>query len=271
MKALFFFMFSFSVFAQDPVSYLKNFDAKVYSLKSKGVQDFTVDIESPNMTKQINDQQKFGKVEELYFRVYWTANPERFAIEVVGLPDGFREFKEELKISMMGIIENLIPQTFQQRFTGYKFLSGSKPKEFIAQDTTGLAPIPSLVIKFDEQDKLVEVIGQKPVGTMNVKPVYTKESFADGKWVLEEQTTTTSESGQTISIQKELDYGKANGIGVLTELTVSTEQKFDAANAKPIKFSETISFKNYKINEGVALKYFLGEGKVAPTVPAKKP
>lgn len=269
MKALLCFIFVISsAFAQDPAAYLKGFDGRIYSLKSKGVNNFIVDIESSKLTKQMNDQQMFGKVEELIFRVYWTSNPERLAIEVNGLPDGFREIKEELKLSILGQIDNLLPQPTAAKFAGYKFVQGSKPKEIQAQDTTGLAPIPSFTLKFDEQDKLTEVIGHKPIGTMNVKPVYSKESFADGKLVLMEQTSVTQENGQSITVRKELDYGKSQGIGVLTEVTVTTEQKSDTTNAKPTSVRETLEFKNYKINDGEALKYFLGDAKEA--APASK-
>lgn len=273
MKALLclLFVISSAAFAQDPATYLKNFDARIYSLKSKGVNNFIVDIESSKLTKQMNDQQLFGKVEELIFRVYWTANPERLAIEVNGLPDGFKEIKEELKLSILGIMDNLLPQTTAQRFAGYKFVAGSKPKEITAQDTTGVAPIPSFTLKFDDQDKLIEVVGNKPIGTMVVKPVYSKESFADGKLVLKEQTTVSQENGQSLTVRKELDYGKEQGIGVLTEVTVTTEQKAESSNAKPTSAKETLEFKNYKINDGEALKYFLGEAKeAAPQKPKKK-
>jgi hypothetical protein len=222
-----------------------------------------VDIENKNLTKQIDDQQRFGKVKELFFRVYWTANPERIAIEVMGLPDGFKELKEELKITMMGILDNLIPQTFEQRFAGYKFISGAKPREIIASDTTGMAPIPSFLLKFDEQDRLVDVLGQKLVGTMDVRPVYAKEPFAEGRWVLVEQKMTSSENGQSMTVSKKLEYGKTSGIGVLTYLKVTTEQQANSPKSKPIKSADSFTFKNYKINEGVALKYFLGEGKTS--------
>lgn len=260
MKALICLLFIVSsAFAQDPSAYLKNFDAKIYSLKNKGVKDFVVDIESSKLTKQMNDQQTFGKVNELIFRTYWTANPERLAIEVIGLPEGFKEIKEELKLSLLGMMDNLIPQTMAQRFSGYKISAGTKAKEFVAQDTSGIAPIPSYILKFDNQDRLVEVQGQRPVGTFIVKPVYEKESFADGKWVLKEQKTTTSENGQTLTISKELDYGTSQGISVLTEVEVTTEQKSISSDAKPISSTESLTFKNYKINDGEALKYFLGE------------
>lgn len=253
-----------SAFAQDPSTYLKTFDAKIYSLKTKGVKDFTVDIESSKLTKQLNDQQIFGKVEELVFRVYWTAIPERIAIEIIGLPDGFIEVKEQLKGTMIGMIENLIPPTMEQKFTGHKFSIGKTPKELVAKDSSGVAPIPAYVLKFDQQDILTDIEGKKPVGTFTVKTIYEKESFAEGKLVLKEQIMTTSENGQTLIAKKELSYGKTEGIPVLTEIETSTEQKSEDSNIKPALFNDTIEFKNYKINEGNALRYFLGEEKATP-------
>lgn len=257
-------LFSFQVWAQDPVAYLNNFDAKVYSLKNKGIKDFVVDIESSKLTKQMNDQMVFGKVNEVIFRTYWTANPERIAIEILGLPEGFREIKEELKVAILSQMDNLLPLTTVQRFAGYKFHTGASTKEIIAQDSTGIASIQSYMMKFDAQDKLVDVQGKKVVGSLSITPIYEKDSFADGKWVLKSLTTTSSENGQTAVVKKELDYSKSQGIGVLSEVTVTTEQNFPGS-PKPLITEESLEFKNYKINSGEALKYFLGESnKVAP-------
>ena len=254
-----FFLISGSVFAQDPNAYLKNFESKIYSLKSKGAKDFVVDIESSKITRQINEQQVFGKIENVIFRVYWTASPERMAIEIIGLPEGFKEVKEDLKASVLPLLEHLIPQTFAQKFNGYKFTQGPNQRELIAQDTSGIAPISSFSLKFDSADKLIEVVGNKAIGTLVVSPTYSKETFADGKWVLTEEITKSSESGHSLTVRKILNYGRANGVGVLEGLEITTDQKFQSPEAKPVKLTENISFKNYKINEGVALKYFLAE------------
>lgn len=255
-------------FAQDVASYLKNFDAKIYSLKSKGVKDFVVDIESSKLTRQMNDLQQFGKVEELIFRAYWTAEPERLAIEVIGLPDGFKEIKEELKLSILPMMDNLIPQTMPQRFAGHKFQNGANSREIIARDTSGMAQIPSYLIKFDEQDKVIEVIANKAVGTLEVRPLYEKSPFADGKWVLKQQTNHSTENGQSLVVTKSLDYEKIQGMGVLSEVQINSEYKL--IQGKSTKFSESITFKNYRINEGEGLKYFLGESKILPaSAPAR--
>lgn len=249
---------SWSAFAQDPVAYLNQFDQKVYSLKSKGTKDFVVDVESNKLTQQLNEQGIFGRVSKLVFRVYWTANPERLSIDIIGLPEGFREVKDEMKYSILSQLEMLLPQAIIKKFTGYKFSAGPGTKDVVAKDISGIASIPEFILKFDNQDKLQEIVGKKPVGSMNTAVVYERENFADGKYVLKSQTTTVNENGQTVSVSKELKYGNSNGIGVLSSVTTTTTTTVEGSKNKPFVLSETLTFDNYKINTGEALKFFLG-------------
>ena len=55
-------LISLNALAKDPLMYLTSFDSKIYSLKTKGIKEFVVDIENPKITKQINDQIIFGNV-----------------------------------------------------------------------------------------------------------------------------------------------------------------------------------------------------------------
>jgi hypothetical protein len=261
MKTLFMltFLFSLSAFSQDPNTYISAFDKKVYSLKTKGVQDFVVELESSKLTQQMNEQMIFGQVKELVFRVYWTANPERLAVEIIGLPEGFKEIKEELKLNVTSMLDNLIPLGVEKRFAGYQLSKGKKHGDFFAKDKTGVAPIPGYILRFDSQDKLSEIIGKKPVGIFHVKPNYIKEAFTDGKWALKSQVTTTSESGQSFISSKEIFYSTAQGIGVVSQVTIRNEQRWDDGKTKPVVVEESMNFKNYKINTGDGLKYFLGD------------
>lgn len=245
--------------AEEPAAYFSLFDNKVYSLKTKGVKDFVVDLSSSKLTGHINDQKTFGAVKKLIFRAYWTANPERLDIEVMGLPEGFHEVKAQLIASILPLMDSVLPMTIQQRFPGYKFTAGPKPKTFIATDTTGVAPVPSYVLNFDEQDKLATVIANRAIGTSETKFDYEKKGFTDGKWAFMKSTSTTSESGQTITSERELEYGTSQGIGVVTSVTLTTTQKFEKGDMKPVTQSDEIAFENYKINTGEGLKHFLSE------------
>ncbi len=257
--ALFFCIISLRAHAVDPKTYITTFDSKVYSLKTKGVKDFAVDVKSSRLLKQLNEQMIFGRLKDLTFRVYWTANPERLALDVLGLPEGFKEVKEELKLSILSGMDNLVPVPVMDRFKGYNMTQGTGAKEFTAQDTTGVAAIPSYVLRFDANDCLANVKGNRIVGSFNVATTYEKENFTDGKWLLKKQVTTSEENGQTTVSTKDLDYGESSGIGVLEEVELEITQTFQDSKMKPVTTEETLEFKNYKINTGEALKYFLGD------------
>jgi len=261
MKKIFFLfiVLSSNLFAQDPKAYLGNFYSKIYSLKTKGVKDFVVDISSSRLTSQINDQMTFGKVKSLIFRVYWTANPERMEIEVLGLPEGFRELKEELKLSLVGLMENLLPPTFEQKFNGFELSRSSNPGEFIAVDKSGIAPIGKYYLKFDAKESLTEVEGKPAIGSFLVKTEYEKTGFSDGKWVLMKQVSDSNQNGISLQSKKSLEYGETKGIGVLEEVQIETTTKSIANEKINASSEETLEFKNYRIDSGLAFKYFLGD------------
>lgn len=258
MKFIFALMIVFTstiAFAQAPAVYFSLFDRKVYTLKNKGVRDFVVDMTSAKLLDQVNEQKIFGRVKELVFRVYWTQSPERLAVDVIGLPEGFFEAKTQLRNMAMPLLDNLLPMTVEQRFPNYKFTPGKTAREFIATDSTRLAPIPTYTLKFDDQDRLAEIIGNKPLGSWNMNWVYEKKAFSEGRWVISQVSVTNNESGQLIKTTRKLNYGNAQGMGVLSEVVLSVEQQGE----KPVRTEESIEFKNYKINTGEGTRYFMSD------------
>lgn len=249
------FVVSSATFAQDQKTYFSLFDRKIYSLKNKGVRDFSVDVVSSRLTEQVNAQKNYGHVKELIFRVHWTLSPERLAVDVIGMPEGFVEAKNELKTSFMQLLDNLLPMTVEQRFAGYKIAPGKAPRTYVATDTTGMAQIPSYTLKFDDLDRLSEVIGNKPVGSWTMDWIYEKKAFSDGRWVISQVTVKNTEGGQTIKSTRKLNYGTAQGIGVLSEVVLTVEQEGE----KGFRTQELVEFKNYKINSGESMRYFINE------------
>lgn len=253
--SLIFLLSGLSAYAQDQKTYFSLYDRKVYSLKTKGVKDFVVDVKSSDLTEKVNDQKIFGNVKDLIFRVHWTLTPERLAVDIIGLPEGFTEAKNELKASFLPLLDNLLPMTVEQRFPGYKFSAGKTLREYIAADSSGLASIPRYVLKFDELDRLSEITGQKPVGSWNMNWIYEKKAFSEGRWVVSQVTLTNSEGGQTVKTTRKLNYGTAQGMGVLSEVVLTVEQ----GGEKTVRTQESIEFTNYKINTGEGMRYFLGD------------
>ncbi len=263
MKKLFYFIIILSLslnsFAQNSTQEIENFYKAVYSLKTKGIRDFVVDIKNNQLKDRLNNQKIFGKVDEVFFRLYWTAKPERLALEVLGLPDGFRELKDLLKSELTPYLEELVPMSFGEKFKDYdvKALEGSYLFEL--NDKTGLNAVPKFVFKFDNQKILSHILGKKPVGEINYNLSYEKRSFSQDKYVLVKSVTESKEAGVNIYIEKNFSYATLDGTGVLKRLEVESKTNVPGDKPTEIKSEESFDFKNYKINTGEALNYFLGE------------
>ncbi len=263
------FSLSLSAFAQDAVGYLQKADEVSHNPKLRGLKDLVVDLVSPQMTKQLNDQKIFGNIREVSFRIFWTAQPERIAIEVIGLPEGFREIKEELKAVMIGRLENIIPLPLDKKLQGYKFRTDAKkPRTVIATDTSTLRPIPEYELVFDADGKLASMVAKKPVGLITTTFTWLKAPWSEPKFYVTRTTTRSEEGPQLTETETDTSWQTISGIGFPAAVKTKIKQtlKQPGSPNRPIERSvdETLLFKNYKVNAGEAMKWFLGHSTAAP-------
>lgn len=256
------FLISLSAFAQDPAAIIRLADEKSYTPRAKSLRDLVVDFVSPQLTKQLNDQMIFGQVKEVAFRVYWTAEPERVSMEVLGLPEGFREIKEELKASMIGRLETVIPIPLSKRLSAYKFKTDPKnPRVLVATDPTAQLPIPEFEMTFGPSGVLEKTVGKKPVGIISTTYKYSSESWSDPRLVLVSTTTTSQEGPMSSESKTDISYLVTANMGLPSVVQTSVKQTVKVPGGKAVEqsSSDTLYFKNYKVNAGAATKWFLGE------------
>jgi hypothetical protein len=248
--------------AQDAQGIIKNAEDKSYNPKFRGLTDLVVELVNPQITKQLNDQMIFGTLSQVSFKIYWTANPERVAVEVIGLPEGFREIKEELKAMIVSRLETIIPIPFAQKFKGYQFKKSLKQERtIVATDNTNMMPVPEYELVVDEEGKLIETIAKKPIGIIRTKTKWEKANWSEPKYFLTSSVSIAEEGPQTIEILCDTSWQVINSIGVPTVSKTKTKQilKQPGTKNKPMErtVEETLYFKNYKINIGEAMKWFL--------------
>lgn len=248
-------LFSFSLWGQ--VEVLQNFDKKIYTPRLKAVTDLVVDVENEKLLSQLNDQKIFGHLKHFAFRFYWTAQPERLAVDVIGLPEGFKEIKEELKASALPLFENIMSIPLEKRFANFTFTKKSA-QVIEAKSKDNLSAVDSFSLHFDSASILTKVVTHRAVGEMVTKYVYDKASFTDGRLVLKAQETLVEEMGNKISVNKEISYQNMAGVGVPETVSVKTKQQGPNGNLEQV---ENMKFSNYQINKGEAIKYFLSESK----------
>lgn len=245
-------MVSFNLFAQ--VELLKTADQKLYNPRSKSITDLVVDVESDKIKEHLNEQKTFGTIKEFAYRFYWTAQPERLDVEVIGLPDGFKELKDELRSSGLKLFEDIIPIPLEKKFSSFE-ISKKTERVLTAKNKDSLAAVTKLDLVFNSQDLLQEIISYRAVGEMSTSFEYEKTSFSDGKWVLKSQKTQIEEGGQKITMSKDISYQVVAGAGFPLEVKVMTKQNGSAGKHEQ---SELYKYKTIQLNKGEALKHFLG-------------
>jgi hypothetical protein len=264
MTLAFMFMFTcISASAQDAANMMKNAEMKTYGPRLKGLKDLVVDLESPSLTKQLNDQMIFGRIQSLVFRIYWTAQPERVTVEIEGMPQGFREIKEELKAAMVGRLEAILPIPWDKKFAGYQpRIDAKKPKIAILTDPSNLRPIPEFEISFDAEGRIDTVLGKKPVGVTATTHSYSKFPWAESLGVITKSHTMIQEGPQMNEATTTISYQAVNGIGLPSSVTTKGKQTLQQPSGKPVERTaeETVTYKNYKVNTGEAMRWFLAAG-----------
>ena len=224
-----FLFISMSALAQDAAGLIRLADEKNYTPRAKGLRDLVVDLVSPQLTKQLNDQLIFGHVSEAIFRIYWTAEPERVDMDIVGLPAGFNEIKEELKASMIGKLETVIPLQLSKRLSAYKFRTEpAKPGVVIASDSTNQMPITEFEMTFAKTGVIEKLVGKKPVGIVTTTYKYAQESWSDPRLVLVATVTKVEDGPRTIVTNTEISYLVTAGMGLPSVLKTESKQTIKA-------------------------------------------
>jgi hypothetical protein len=248
--------------AQDPAAALKTADERTYTPRFKGMKDVFFEMSSPEVTKHLNDQMVFGRVTDAVFRVYWTAQPERFDMDIKGMPAGFNEIKEELKASMAGRFEHVVPVPLERKFAAYELKAAAgKPLTLIATDPKGLMPVPEYELEFDADGRLQTLRAKKPVGIVVTRYTYAKFPWADSKGVLVKVEITGEEGPLTMGGTTEISYVTQAGIGLPQTVKTTNKQSLrQPGQGAPVErtTSESLQFKSYRVNVGEAMKWFLG-------------
>lgn len=252
-----------AVGAQDVATIMRNHEDKIYSPKHKGLTDLVVDMESPSLTKQLNEQMIFGNIRDLRFRFYWTATPERVAVEILGMPEGFNEIKQQIKQSMLSRFESIMPLSLEKKFVGYKFsLDPKDPASVIAKDEKALNAIPEYKLTFATTGLLVSLNGKKTIGTMVTSFEWKKTPWSEPRFINKKSIIKSVDGPQSVSIESSIDWQVISSIGLPSKATTLTKQiiTIPGSPAQESKVEDEIYYRNHKVNVGEALKWFLSNG-----------
>lgn len=238
------------------------FDLKTYDPVKVGLKDFSCEVRLAGITDKI--KQNFPTLnikDEIYYKLYWVA-PGKVDFQVMGMPSGFREIKQNLKNLVVNRLDYLIPQPLGKRFRSYKMteMKQSGGIKVIGEDPTNSLPVNKVDMFFDNEGKLSSYKSYSPVGFRESRFDYGKKSWSKNKWVLKEVEAKMIQGPQVTEIETEIDYKNYVGFGFPEKISIETKQYVVSPEQNEKKNERTgkteITFSNYKINDGAAQKYF---------------
>jgi hypothetical protein len=251
-----------AVFAESKSEEFEQYEIRSYDPQKSGLTDLTFEAHIDNLTEVLNKTQAFGKLIDVYFKIYWMA-PSQYKIEVLGLPRGFQEVRDDLSTLIKGKLEFIIPERLSSKFQGYT-LNKAEPvadgKLIKAIDDTYTLAIPQIDLIFDNSGRLKSV-ENKMSKPMKTEFFQSPKAWSNNKIVMDKIVSSSKVGNVTSTITNSIEYTSVAGIGLPSKITVKnvTEAVIPATKKdkeKKVKneTGTTIRLSKYEVNTGKAQK-----------------
>jgi hypothetical protein len=199
------------------------------------------------LKENLNKRKTLGVIKELYFTVYWQY-PHKLEIKVIGLPKGFKEIKEQLKMAVYSRIPLLFPVEKIKMVSGYKLKYNRKNNIIHATDPTGKKALNEVKIKVLENGMMKSIEGIGVSGSQVTSYIGKIEPWSQKKFIYHNvQIKIKARTSHTI-VDHDLKYTVIRGIGVPNNI-ISTTKILNLKNkeVKILSKVETV-FYDYMIN-----------------------
>ncbi len=265
---IFIILFSVNIFSEVQNSELEEFEIRSYSPQSSGLKDLVFELRVDGLKEILEKSLVIGKLSDLYFKVYWQY-PSEFRVEVMGLPKGFKEVKDDLKQLVMGKLEFVIPGKISDKLKAYKIKVEpiTDGKLLKAIDETYTLAVPEIDLTFDKQGRLKIMETKMSQGALVSEFQYSPKSWSNNKLTLDRVSSSSSANGSKLSVINEIEYASVAGFGLPLNLKVINIVEYmqapkDQKEKPKLEKKETKSylrFSKYEVNTGKAAR-FINEG-----------
>jgi hypothetical protein len=240
---------------------IETFEIRSYYPESQGVRDLTFEVRIKDLMQRLNEESMFGKLTDVYFQVYWLF-PDKFNIEVMGLPKGFKERKELLKGLIVSRLDFVLPQKISKMVKNYnltakKIADGTYVE---ALDKSGINDVNRIELIFDKESKLTAMKLFASSGIVESKLFFQTYPWSQNKWALEKSSSEQMALGRKTTVDSTVAYTNVQGYGFPGEVVITTKVSSLYKKLKEQKdlgeLKNVINFSNYQVNAGKAAEYF---------------
>lgn len=251
--------------AQSSNAEIDQYEIRSYDPQKSGLVDLVFEARVEKLTDILNKTETFGKLVDVYFKIYWLS-PSQYKIEVMGLPKGFQEVRDDLTALIKGKLELIIPEKFSTKFNGYTLKTQplADGKLIKAIDDTYTLAIPEVDLVFDNNGKLKILETKSGLTAIKTEFFQAPKSWSNNKLVMEKMITTTKQTGIVSVSTSTIDYLTKAGMGFPSKVTIKNtiETVIPARGKEKEKkvkneSSSVLNFTTYEVNTGKAQRFIV--------------
>lgn len=267
LTATLFSMFTSVAWSQSKIAAIEEYEIRNYDPQKSGLTDLVFEARIEKLTDILNKAGNFGKLVDVYFKIYWLS-PSQYKIEVMGLPKGFQEVRDDLSTLIKGKLEFIIPEKFSEKFKDYTLKAEpvADGKLIKAIDDTYTMAVPEVDIVFDKSGKLKTVETKAAYSQVKSEFFQSPKAWSNNKLVMDKIVTVTKQGTSTLTITNSIEYATVQGMGFPSKVTVKNVNEgiipaHGKEKEKKVKneSGSVIKFSNYEVNTGKAQR-FMTEG-----------
>jgi hypothetical protein len=258
-------LISAPVFGQSKIEEIEQYEIRSYDPLKSGLTDLVFEARIDNVTEMLNKTKVFGNLTDVHFKIYWLS-PSQYKIEVMGLPKGFQEVRDDLTSLIKGKLEFIIPERFSDKFKGYTLKAEpvANGKLIKAIDTTYTLSIPEVDILFDATGRLKTLETKAVYASTKTEFFQSPKGWSNNKLVMDKVISVSKQGPATLTVTNSIEYTTVSGMGFPSAVTVkNVSEVIIPANGKEkvkkIKndTGTSIRFSKYEVNTGKAQRFMV--------------
>jgi hypothetical protein len=226
---------------------IRKSDLLTYSLSKVGVKSLKFKMRVQGLKENLNKRKNFGKIDDLYFQVSWNY-PKKLFIDVHGLPKGFKEVKEQLKMAVYSRLPLLFPVKKQEMLNGYVHSYDKATNTINAKDPSGKKALNQMKIVVTPDGLVTKIEGMGISGNQSTSYEGKVEKWSKEKFAYNKINITINAKSHKTVINHDINFKVVRGIGVPATINSQTKMVNTKDGSEKLLSSVESAFFDYVIN-----------------------
>jgi len=235
---------------------MQRFDIGMYRPTDAGAKDLVLILKTPQLANTVKQKFVLLKDSNPQYKIYWAA-PDKLFVDVQGLPEGFKDLKNELRLAVVDKIEYILPVSLEKKLKGYDLRTqdNADGKKLIAEDKTGKMDINRLEFNINKAGQITQIDSFGTRGPS--KTFFNYSQTENNKWLVTKIENVVERGPIKVVTTNNIIYSKVSGFYFPEKLiSKSSQENMVKDKVKKVEIGTTeYLFESYEVNTGKAQKF----------------